>query len=89
MTTDQGREELDTFFRRPEAYGKVYCGVCLAAQLIQHGSGRVPMAAWGTVVAAAFEHPEPLEVRPTGPCSVCRQRLPAIGAPRPGGEQSS
>ncbi len=83
MTVGQGRQELEDFFRRDDERGKFYCTLCLAAQLIQHGSGRVATAAWAPVVADAFEHPDSLQVKPTGPCGVCQQRLPSIGAPRP------
>jgi hypothetical protein len=76
------RRELESFVRRREERGRFYCALCLAAQLVQHGTGRVATAAWVSVIASAFERPDPLQVKPTGPCEVCQQPLPSIGMPR-------
>lgn len=82
------RRELESFVRRREERGRFYCALCLAAQLVQHGTGRVATAAWGPVIANAFERPDPLQVKPTGPCASCQQPLPSIGAPRQEGSGS-
>ena len=82
------RRELESFVCRREERGRFYCGLCLAAQLVRHGTGRVETAAWAPVIAGAFERPDPLQVKPTGPCASCQQHLPSIGTPRQEGSGS-
>lgn len=80
--TDFARQELGAFFRRREERGKAYCAACLAERLTRRGSRRVEPAAWTTVVANAFERPDPLQVKPRWPCEACQQPRPSIGTPR-------
>jgi hypothetical protein len=79
--SDFAQQELEAFFRRREERGKSYCAACLVERLARRGSRRVEPAAWTTVVANAFERPNPLQVKPRGPCEACQQLRPSIGAP--------
>jgi len=83
---DWTRERLlHGFFRRREEAGKRYCAACLAEQLRQRGSPAFTVLSIQAAVQDAFERPESLRLVPRGPCDVCGQPQPSIGAaPRTG-----
>jgi hypothetical protein len=75
------RRELEGFFDRREEQGKLYCASCLGERLIRFGTMGVFPAAWATSVDSAFERPGPLRVEAMGPCVICLQARPCLGAP--------
>ena len=74
---------LDGFFRRREEAGKFYCADCLVLQLRQRGSPTFSLGSVRTAVEDAFARPGGLDVKPAGPCEVCKKPRRSVGTPRP------
>ena len=81
------RAELVCFFRRREEQGRFYCAPCLADHLTRRGARKIAEAGWSVAIREAFVHASLLQVRPGGPCHVCKKPRPSIGAVSPVGEE--